>query len=236
MKLIKVKNYKEMSKKAADIIIKDINKKPNLILGLTTGKTPLGMYKRLVKANKKNRVDFSRVKVFNLDEYYPIKKNNKKSFYYYLVKNFLSKINIKKKNVNLLNGEVKDYRKQCEDYEKNIKKNKIDILILGMGVNGHIAFNEPGSSFKSKTRLVNLASVTIKRNSSLLRGKIPDKALTIGIGTILSAKKIILLANGKHKSEAIKHLIKGRVDKSWPVTALKNHKNFIVIVDKEVLK
>ncbi len=218
MKIIIVKDYNRMSKLAAELLIKEIRKKPNLATAFATGKTPKGLYKLLVKACKKKEVDFSKIKAFNLDEYYPIKKTNRKSFYYYLHKNLFDKVNIKKENIYLLNGEAKNYKKECKDYENKIKKNKIDLMILGVGVNGHIAFNEPGSLINSKTRLVELEN-----------GK---KAFTIGISTILSAKKIILLASSKKKAEAIRALIKGNIDKCCPVSFLGEHKNLIVVIDK----
>lgn len=222
MKLVKVKNYNGMSEKAAEIIIKEINRKPNSVLGFATGKTPLGLYKKLIWAYKKKKVDFSKIKAFNLDEYFPIKKSDKRSFYSYLHKNLFNQINIKKENTNLLNGETKNPNKECRDYENKIKKNKIDLMILGAGRNGHIAFNEPGSLKESKTRLVELKHKTTK-----------NKALTIGISTILSSKKIILLASGKKKAEAIKCLMKCKPNSCCPVSFLRKHRNLIVIADKE---
>jgi len=221
MKLVKVKNYKEMSQKAAEIIIKEIAKKPDSTISFATGKTPFGAYKLLIKAYKKGKLDFSKIKAFALDEYYPIKKSDKKSFYYYLHKNLFNKVNIKKENINLLNPEAKNIKKECRNYENKIKKNKIDLQILGVGINGHIAFNEPGSSFNSKTRLVKLKHKAVK-----------SKALTIGISTILSARKLLLLASGKNKAEAIRCLVKCKPNKCCPVSFLRKHKNLIVIVDK----
>ena len=198
MKLIKTRNYNEMSEKAADIVINEILKKPNLTIAFATGKTPIELYKNLVKAYRQDEIDFSKIKAFNLDEYYPIKKSNKKSYYYYMFKNLFNHINIKKSNINLLNGETKNPDKECRDYENKIKKNPIDIQILGVGVNGHIGFNEPGSDFNSLTRLVELADFK-------------EKALTVGIKTIMKSKKIILLASGKNKKSAIRCLIKGNI-------------------------
>jgi len=237
MKIIKVKDYKEMSKKAAEIIIKQIQKKPNSVICFPTGRTPIGMYKLLVYAYKKNQVNFSKVKAFNLDEYYPIKKKSQDSYYFYMFKHLFNKVNIKKSNINLLDGNTKNAKKECENYEEKIKKNKIDLQILGIGVNGHIGFNEPGSGINSKTRIVNLTADTIKQNSVLFKNKksMPHKAMTMGIKTIASAKKIILLASRKKKAEAIKHLIKGKPNKEWPASLLKNHKDFTVIVDKKAI-
>ena len=219
MKIIKTRDYKEMSEKSKKIVIKEIKKKPNLIIAFATGKTPVGLYKELVRQYKKGKVDFSKIKAFNLDEYYPIKKTDKKSYFYYMYKNLFDKINIRKENINLLNGESKNPTAECKNYEKKIR-NKIDLMILGVGVNGHIAFNEPGSLINSKTRLVKLEN-----------GK---KALTIGISTIMKSKKIILLASGKKKARAIKFLTKCKPDSCCPVSFLKKHKNLSVIIDKKV--
>jgi glucosamine-6-phosphate deaminase len=237
MKIIKTKNYNELSKTACEILIKEIEKKPNLVIGFATGKTPLGLYKELVKEYKNKKIDFSRIKTFNLDEYYPIKITDKNSYHYYMFKNLFNKINIKKSNINFLNGETKNPKKECLNYEQKIKRNPIDIQILGVGVNGHIGFDEPGSNFNSKTRLIDLSSSTLKRNSRFFNKKsqMPRKALTMGINTIMNSKKIILLASGKEKKQAIKHLIRGKIDEKWPVSILKNHKNLIAILDKSVL-
>ncbi len=218
MDVIKVKDYKELSEKASRILIDEILEKPNLTIGFATGATPLGLYKELIKAYKKKKINFSKVKAFNLDEYYLIKKTDKKSYNYYLFNNLFNNINIKKSNINLLNGEAKNPEKESKDYETKIKKNKIDVQILGVGVNGHIAFNEPGSSLNSKTRIV-----TVNQK----------KALTMGISTIMSAKKLILLASGKAKSKAIKCLLDDDANKNCPVSFLKRHKNLTVIIDNK---
>ncbi|MDP3027199.1 MAG: glucosamine-6-phosphate deaminase [Nanoarchaeota archaeon] len=225
MKLIKAKNYNEMSEKAAEIVIKEIKRKPALAIAFATGKTPLGLYEELVKAYKKRKIDFSKIKAFNLDEYYPIKKSERRSFYYYLHKNLFDKVNIKKENINLLNGETKNPNRECKDYENKIKKNKIDLMILGVGVNGHIAFNEPGSLNASKTRLVKLKHKAVK-----------NKALTIGISTMLLSKKLVLLASGKKKAGAVKCLIKCKPNSCCPASFLRKHKDLVVIADKDAEK
>jgi len=227
MKIIKVKDYNELSDLTSKIIIKEIAKKSNLVISLPTGKSPLGTYKNLIKEYKKGQVDFSRIKTFNLDEYYPVKKNDKKSYRYYMFKNLFDKINVKKENINILDGDSKYFKKECQNFENKIKKNPIDLQILGIGVNGHIGFNEPGSSELSKTRLVNLAPETISRN------KYKGKALTVGISTILKSKKIILLASGKDKAKAVAGLIKGEIDKNLPASFLKKNKNLTLIIDRE---
>jgi glucosamine-6-phosphate deaminase len=210
MNLIKTKNYKEMSKKASEILIENIQKNNKITIGFATGDSPLEMYRELVYAYKKKKINFSKVTSFNLDEYYFIKKNDKNSYYYYMHKNLFDHINIKKQNINMLNGETNSPEKEIIIYEKKIEKNPIDIQILGVGVNGHIAFDEPGTNKDSKTHLVKLTKETIKQNSKFFKNKkdMPMHALTMGIQTIMKSKKIILLASGKDKSNAIKALVK----------------------------
>ncbi len=238
MNIIKVKNYKELSKKAADILINEILNKQKVNICFAAGESPLGLYKNLVLVYKKKKIDFSKIKAFNVDEYYPIKRKNKNSFYYYLFHNLFNHVNIKKSNIALLNGETKNPDKECRNYENLIRKYPIDLCILGVGINGHIGFNEPGSSFNSRTRVVHLSQKTIKRNSRFFKNKnqVPKKALTLGIKTILSSKKILLLASDKDKKEAIRYLIKGPINKKWPVSTLRKHKNVVVIVDEEALR
>lgn len=233
MIIIETKNYKEMSGKASELIIDGIKRKPNLAICFATGNTPLGIYRELVKAHKKKKVSFSHVRSFNSDEYYPISRKDKNSYNYYMNKNLFDKVDIKKKNINILNGEAGDWKKECLEYEKKIRKNKIDLCILGVGRNGHIAFNEPGSSFNSKTRLIKLTYNTIKTNSRFFKdkNKVLKSALTIGIKTIINARKIILIASGKEKAIAVSKLV-GRIDSKWPVSVLRRHKNLIVIIDK----
>jgi len=227
MKLIKVKNYRELSEKAFQIVSEEIRKKPNLVMGFAAGKTTLGLYRNLAGAYKKKQIDFSKIKAFDLDEYYPIKNNNKKSFYYHFFRNLFNKINIKKENIRLLNGETKNPEKECRNYEEEIRKNPIDFQILGLGSNGHIGFNEPGSELNSKTRLVNLSKETVKIK------KVTKRALTVGISTIMKSKKILLLASGKKKAKAVYSLVKGEIDKNYPVSFLRRHKNLLVIIDEE---
>ncbi len=227
MIILQTKNYGEMSLRAAEILINEINSKSRANIGFATGETPALLYKHLIKFYKKRKVSFSKVTSFNLDEYYPISKKDKKSYFFYMHKNLFNHINIKEKNINLLNGEAQNWKVECIAYEKKIRKNPLDVQILGLGVNGHIAFNEPGSLNSSKTRLVKLSNETRKIN------RINNVyALSMGISTILRSKKIILLACGKEKAKAVFHLLHGKINRKWPVSYLRRHKNLIVIVDK----
>lgn len=235
MKIIKVENYKEMSEKAYEILKKEILKKPNSVIVFPAGKTPLGLYQLLVKAYEKKEIDFSKIRTFQLDEYFPIEKKDKRSFYSNLSKNLFKKINILIPNMNFFDSKTKNPEKECRDYEKKLKNNPIDITILGIGVNGHIGFNEPGSKLNSKIGVVKLKQETINRNSNLF-GKVPEKAFTMGIKNVLSSKKIIILASGKEKAEAVKHFINEEVSEEWPASFLRKHKNLISIIDKNALE
>ncbi len=220
MKIIEVKNYKELSRIASDILVEEINKKPKIVIGFATGKTPKKTYKNLVKAHRDKRVDFSKITAFDADEFYPIKKENRKSYYHYLFGNLFNKVNISKKNIFLINGDTKDPEKECSNYEKKIKENPIDLQLLGIGENGHIGFNEPGSSRNSKTRVVGLTHIK-------------GTGITMGIGTMMKAKKVILLASGKKKAKAVYGLVKGKITEEVPASFLRNHKDFILIIDKK---
>jgi glucosamine-6-phosphate deaminase len=235
MQIIKTQNYEELSKKAAEIIISEVQKNPFISICFATGETSIGIYRELIKAYEAGKVDFSEITTHNLDEYYPIKKTNKNSYYYFMLENLFNHINVKRKNINFLDGNSVNPRTNCENYEKDIKENPIDLLILGIGINGHIAFNEPGSSFDSKTRLVNLFQETIKSNSRFFNdiNEVPKLGLTMGISTIMSAKKIIMLAAGANKKVAVKSMIDSQVNEDCPASFLQKHKDVVVIVDKD---
>ncbi|MBU4455444.1 glucosamine-6-phosphate deaminase [Patescibacteria group bacterium] len=236
MKIIIAKNYQSMSRKAADLIIQQIQKKKSSVLGLATGNTPLGVYKNLAKAHKKGEVSFKKITAFNLDEYAGLSENSKNSYHYYMRENFFKHIDIAQKNIFILDGAAKNLKKECGNFEKMIKERKgIDLQILGIGLNDHIGFNEPGSSFKSKTRPVNLTTATRKANRKYFSGinEVPKKALTMGLATIMRAKKIILLASGKEKAEIIAKALKGKIKPTVPASILQKHPDVTVILDKE---
>lgn len=220
MKIIEAKNHKELSKIAAEIIVEEINKKPTSVISFATGKTPKKTYKNLVKAYKNKKVDFSRIIALDVDEFYPIKKESRKSYYQYLFGNLFYKVNVNKKKIFLLDGSTKDPEKECGEYEKRVKENPIDLQILGIGENGHIGFNEPGSSRNSKTRVVGLTHIK-------------GTGITMGIGTIMKAKKVILLASGRKKAKAIRAMLKGKIGEEVPASFLRNHKNLIVVIDRK---
>lgn len=202
MRILVCKDYEEMSKKAAQLIASQVTLKPNSILGLATGSTPIGMYRDLVKMYEKGELDFSNIKTFNLDEYYQLPRDNDQSYYYFMHKNLFNDINIKEENINIPNGMTKDVVSECINYDKAIEDIKgVDIQVLGIGNNAHIGFNEPSNVFIKNTHLVDLKDSTIKANARFFESieDVPKKAVTMGIGSILAAKKILLLASGEGK-------------------------------------
>jgi glucosamine-6-phosphate deaminase len=239
MELIVVKNYEEMSKKAASIMSSQVTLKPNCVLGLATGDTPLGMYKELINKYKNNEVDFSKVKTFNLDEYYGVQRNYIQSYYYYMINNFFKYINVDSNNINIPDGTAKDVQDECTNYERKIKEaGGIDIQVLGIGVNGHIGFNEPNVNFEAQTHLVNLDDKTIESNARFFNAidEVPVKAISMGIKTILQSKKIMLLAYGDSKAEAIYKTVKGKISPEIPASILQLHQDVTIILDESAAK
>ncbi|MCX8081913.1 MAG: glucosamine-6-phosphate deaminase [bacterium] len=237
MRVLIVNNYEEMSKKAADIVAEIVRKKPKCVLGLATGSTPEGLYAELVRQHKKDGLDFSKVTTFNLDEYYGLSGDHPQSYRYFMNEKLFNGINIKKKNTFVPDGTVpvKKIEKFCKEYEEKIKKaGGIDLQVLGIGGDGHIAFNEPGSSLSSRTRLVALNEQTIKDNSRFFKSidEVPKYALTMGIGTILEAKELLFLANGEKKAEVVAKALEGPVTSSITASALQLHQKVTVIIDE----
>jgi len=235
MKIITVKTYDEMSKLAAKMIAEQIKSKPNSVLGLSTGATPIGTYEKLVKMHKKGDVDFSRISTFNLDEYCGLERTHPQSYYHFMTEklfSFVFNANIKNENINFLNGAAADPEKECKAYEKLItSKGGIDLQLLGVGTNGHIGFNEPDDVFHNKTRYVELAQSTIESNAHFFddAGDVPKTALSMGIGTIMAAKKIILIASA-NKSHVIDKLKKETVvSPQFPVSILQYHPDCTII-------
>jgi len=236
MRIIVVDNYEEMSKKAAKIIASQVILKPDSVLGLATGDTPLGMYKELIELYNKKEVDFNEVRTFNLDEYYGLNRENPQSYYSYMINNLFNNININRANINVPSGMTKDVDAACLEYENKIKEvGGIDMQVLGIGGNGHIGFNEPDVNFEAETHLVNLDEQTIEANSRFFDSikDVPVKAISMGIKTIMGSKKIILLANGINKAEAIEKAVKGKINPNVPASILQLHSDVTIIIDKE---
>ena len=238
MKVLVFESYAEMSRAAADIMADVVKSKPDGVLGLATGSTPVGMYNCLADMCKSGELDFSNVKTVNLDEYYPISPDNRQSYRYFMNENLFSKININIDNTNVPAGNAENADLECQRYEKLIDSlGGIDIQVLGIGQNGHIGFNEPEEKLYSETHVTGLTESTMQANARFFSEDevMPDKALTMGMGSIFKADKILVLANGKSKRDAVNQLVSGRITTSCPVTLLNLHKDVTLICDKEAL-
>ena len=239
MRIIVTKDYEEMSKKAAAMIISQVTLKPNSILGLATGETPIGMYKEIIGAYDNKEVDLSQVKTFNLDEYFGLSKESDQSYHYYMMNNLFNHVNVKKENINIPQGEVKDINEEAKRYEEKIKvSGGIDLQILGIGNNGHIGFNEPDVNFEAETHLVSLDQNTIEANSRFFKSidEVPTKAISMGIKTIMQSKKIVLLACGEGKADAIYKTVKGKICPEVPASILQLHPDVTIIIDEKAAK
>ncbi len=236
MRVMICNDYEEMSAVGARLIAEQVMKKPDCTLGLATGSTPVGVYKKLVEMFKNGEVDFKYVKTFNLDEYYPIAQNDPQSYYYFMQDNLFSKINVPAENINIPNGEASDPIEECKRYdEKLAKSGGVDLQLLGIGINGHIGFNEPDEDLCATTHCTTLTESTIQANSRFFESAelVPTKALTMGIGSILSSKKIVIMANGVNKHKAVSALLDEKITTSVPATMLKLHKDVVLICDRE---
>lgn len=236
MRVIVEENYQEMSKKAALLVASQIRLKPDSVLGLATGSTPLGMYKELIKMYECEEVDFSEVKTFNLDEYCNLSPDNPQSYHYYMQDNLFQHININRDNTYILDGMTDNVEEECRNYDQKLKKaGGIDLQVLGIGPNGHIGFNEPGERLNVTTHQVELTEETIQANSRFFnsRDDVPRKAITVGIATILKAQRILLLASGKNKAQAIQETISGYVSTRVPSSLLQTHPEVTIVVDEE---
>lgn len=236
MKIIICKDYNEISKIASNLICDEINKNPSITLGLATGSTPIGTYKELINLYNEGKIDFSKVKTFNLDEYYNLSKSNKQSYDYFMKEHLFNHVNININNTNIPNGLCDDVNIECQNYDLAISNNGgIDLQILGIGSNAHIAFNEPSHIFKEGTSLVDLTQSTIQANSRFFEKieDVPTQAISMGIGSIFKARKIILLASGKSKAKAIYDTLHGNIDPQVPSSILKLHNDVILILDED---
>lgn len=236
MLVIIKENYQELSIEAAKQVATLIRKKPDCVIGFATGSTPLGLYKELIRMHKTEGLDFSKVVSFNLDEYVGLPPTHPESYHYFMWENLFKHININPSNVHIPMGMADDIDAFCEWYEeKIIEHGGIDLQILGIGSNGHIAFNEPGSSLGSRTRIKTLKENTRLDNSRFFNSidEVPKYAITMGVGTIMEAKRLLLLANGIKKAEAIKQTVEGPIMAKYPATIVQLHRYATVIVDKE---
>ncbi|MBY6035073.1 glucosamine-6-phosphate deaminase [Fictibacillus nanhaiensis] len=229
MKLIAVSDEEELSRIAAEILISKIKTSDRLVLGLATGKTPLGMYRYLSKYSIESKQSYDHVHTVNLDEYV-----GSQAYHTYMKEHFFQYVDIPSEQTHLPNGEADSLTVECKSYEDIISNlGGIDLQVLGIGENGHIGFNEPGTNFDSRTHVVQLTESTLSANAKyFIDTNQPKKAITMGIGTILESKEILLLAVGERKANAVKELFKGSINKDIPATALKVHPNVTVLADK----
>lgn len=234
MKIVCCNDYKEMSRVAADIVSDVVKNKPNCVLGLATGSTPEGLYAELIAKYRGGELDFSAVTTVNLDEYYPITPENEQSYRYFMNTKLFDHVNVDKANTHVPNGNAEDAAAEAARYEAFVRElGGADIQVLGIGRNGHIAFNEPAEALYPATHVTDLTEDTIDANSRFFESanEVPKQALTMGIGTIMHAKKIILLASGANKRDAIATLFNGKVDPMSPVTVLNLHHDVTLLCD-----
>ncbi len=241
MRLIIQADFNNLSKWAANYVAAKINEaKPTadkpFVLGLPTGSSPLGMYKSLIELNKKGIVSFENIITFNMDEYVGLPQNHPQSYYTFMWDNFFNHVNIKKENVNILNGNAADLDKECAAYEAKMKSvGGVDLFLGGIGPDGHIAFNEPGSSLASRTRVKTLTKDTIIANSRFFDNdinKVPKTSVTVGVGTILDAKEVLIMVNGHNKARALAQAVEGSINQMWTITALQLHEKAIIVCDE----
>lgn len=238
MRIIKAKDYKDMSRKAANIISAQIITKPDCVLGLATGSTPIGAYEQLVKWYEKGDLDFSKVTTVNLDEYKGLTRDNDQSYYYFMNEHLFSKVNVRKDRTFLPDGTEPDSEKACKDYNGIIASvGGVDLQLLGLGHNGHIGFNEPADIFEKETHCVDLTESTIQANKRFFASidEVPKQAYTMGIQTIMMAKKILLVASGEDKAEIVKRAFFGDITPLVPASVLQLHQDVILVADEAAL-
>lgn len=238
VRIYKAKDYDEMSRKAANVIAAQVIMKPDCVLGLATGSTPIGTYKQLIERYEQGDLDFSEVTSVNLDEYKGLEKSNDQSYDYFMHHNFFDHINIKPENVNLPDGTQPDGDKECARYEEVIRSvGGADLQLLGMGHNGHIGFNEPAEAFDKCTHCVDLQKSTIEANARFFASMddVPKQAYTMGIGTIMSAKKILVVVSGADKAAIVKKAFTGPVTPQVPASILQMHPDVVVVGDEAAL-
>lgn len=236
MEVIVKSDYDAMSKAAAQVVADVLNTKPDAVLGLATGSTPLGVYKELARLHKEEGLDFAQVTTFNLDEYVGLTINHSQSYHHFMRENFFNQVNIPVQNIYIPSGTTRNYEAFCQWYEQRIEEcGGIDVQLLGIGSDGHIAFNEPTSSLSSRTRLKTLAKPTIDDNARFFdcRDDVPIYAITMGVGTILEARQIVLLASGKNKARVVAASVEGPVTSMVTASALQLHPSTLFFVDED---
>jgi len=234
MKVIKVKNYDEMSEEALKIMLGVDKENPNAVLGLATGSTPHGLYAKMAQDHREDGTSYANCRAVNLDEYVGLDASSDQSYVYFMRENLFKNIDIKLENTHIENGTAADKEAECARYNALLSELRQDIQLLGIGSNGHIAFNEPGTAFDSVTHIVDLAESTIKDNSRLFNSidEVPRQAFTMGLSNIMNAKKVLILANGEGKANAVRELVKGEAREEVPATVLQSHPDCTLICDE----
>lgn len=234
MKVIVTENYEEMSRKAFEVMAEVVKNNPRAVLGLATGSTPLGLYRNMIEDHEKNGTSYREIKTVNLDEYAGLDYSSDQSYVYFMRHNLFDHIDIDLKNTNIENGKAADREAECARYNALLEVLPRDIQVLGIGSNGHIAFNEPGTPFGSVTHIVDLAESTIRDNSRMFASidEVPRQAFTMGLKNIMNAKKILILANGENKAKAVYGLVRGEVTEKVPASVLQLHPDCTLVCDK----
>ena len=238
MRIVRAKDYEDMSRKAGNIIAAQVVAKPDCVLGLATGSTPIGAYKRLIEGYEAGDLDFSQVKTYNLDEYRGLPGTHDQSYRYFMNVNLFDHVNIDKANTHVPDGLMEDYEAACAEYDAAVAAaGGQDLQLLGIGNNGHIGFNEPGDAFVKGTHCVDLTESTIQANSRLFDSidDVPRQAYTMGIGTIMAAKTVLVMANGEVKAQAVHDMIYGPITPSCQASILQLHPNVVVVADEAAL-
>ena len=236
IKVITCKDYEEVSDRAAEIMLDVVKNNPKAILGLATGSSPIGLYQRMIKDHQENGTSYAEITTFNLDEYVGLEQEHPQSYYTFMHQNLFNHIDIKKENVNLPSVQGEDMQANCDAYNELLSKYKIDLQLLGIGSNGHLAFNEPGTPFDSVTQVVDLLDSTIQDNARFFdndMSKVPTQSITMGIKNVMDAKRILLIASGKNKAEAIYQTVKGEVSTDCPASILQRHPDVTIVVDED---
>lgn len=237
MKLIKVKNYEELSKVAAEVVGTLVKAKPNATLGLATGSSPIGLYQNLIKMHQNKEISFQGITTYNLDEYCDLPREHPESYFSFMHRNLFHHIDIKEGNIHLPSSVGKDLQKNCDDYNNALNQANIDLQVLGIGGNGHIGFNEPNTAFSQETFVVELTEKTRIDNARFFNSleEVPTHAITMGIHNIMQVNKILLIISGKSKQDAVKRLLSGEITETFPASILHKHQDVVVIVDEDAL-
>ena len=235
MRVVITKDYEELSAKAAKVMLEVVKANSYAVLGLATGTTPLGLYAHMIADHEKHGTSYAHVRTVNLDEYKGLERSHPQSYAYFMHRNLFNGLDIDPANTNIENGMAEDEAKECARYDALLEQLPRDIQLLGLGSNGHIAFNEPGTPFGSGTHVVTLAESTVKDNARLFDdiSEVPRKAFTMGIQQIMQAKKILILASGANKADAVYKMVKGEVTEDVPASVLQLHPDCILIADRE---